>query len=185
MNTEMITVAIIGCGGRGKDTYAKAQKKLQGQMQIVAAVDINPKRLLEMEMEYGVPRENCFCSVDDFFAQPKMADIAFICTMDKEHYAHAIQAMKSGYHLLLEKPISPYLNECKEIEAVAKKYNRHVVVCHVLRYTAFYKKIKECLQAGVIGDIVSVQAIEGVAYWHQAHSFVRGNWRNQEVPSQP
>ena len=180
MNTEKITVAIIGCGGRGKDTYAKAQEKLCNQMQIVAAVDINPKRLLEMEMEYGVPRENCFCSVDDFFAQPKMADIAFICTMDKEHYAHAIQAMKSGYHLLLEKPISPYLNECKEIEAVAKKYNRHVVVCHVLRYTAFYKKIKECLQAGVIGDIVSIQAIEGVAYWHQAHSFVRGNWRNQE-----
>ena len=71
MNTEMITVAIIGCGGRGKDTYAKAQKKLQGQMQIVAAVDINPKRLLELEMEYGVPRENCFCSVDIFLRNPK------------------------------------------------------------------------------------------------------------------
>lgn len=63
--------------GRGKHTYAKAQEKLCNQIQIVAAVDINPKRLLEMEMEYGVPRENCFCSADDFFAQPKMADIAF------------------------------------------------------------------------------------------------------------
>ena len=71
MNTEMITVAIIGCGGRGKDTYAKAQEKLCDQMQIVTAVDINPKRLLELEMEYGVPRENCFCSVDVFLRNPK------------------------------------------------------------------------------------------------------------------
>ena len=67
MNTEKLTVAIIGCGGRGKDVYAKAQEKLSDQMQIVAAVDINPKQLYEMETEYGVPKENCFCSVDDFF----------------------------------------------------------------------------------------------------------------------
>ena len=140
-------------GGRGKDTYAKAQEKLCNQMQIVAAVDINPKRLLEMDKEYGVPRENCFCSVDDFFAQPKMADIAFICTMDKEHYAHAIQAMKSGYHLLLEKPISPYLNECKEIEGGQRNIidmSLCVMFCGILLFT---KKLRNVCKPVSLGTL--------------------------------
>jgi len=85
--------------------------------------------------------------------------------------------------LLLEKPISPYIKECIEIEQVAKQYNRHVVVCHVLRYTPFYTKVKELIESGVAGDVVAVQAIEPVGYWHQAHSFIRGNWRNSEETS--
>ena len=113
---------------------------------------------------------------------------AAVCGYDEhvhDETCSVAPALYCGYDILLEKPISPEPKECIAIEETANKLGRKITVCHVLRYTAFYKKIKECLQAGVIGDIVSVQAIEGVAYWHQAHSFVRGNWRNQEVPSQP
>ena len=57
------------------------------------------------------------------------------------------------------------------------------MVCHVLRYTPFYGELKRLIDAGTIGDVVSIQAIENVAYWHQAHSFVRGNWRNSNETS--
>ena len=90
-------------------------------------------------------------------------------------------ALQLDYHLLLEKPISPTKEECLAIEALALKRNRQVVVCHVLRYTVFYQKLKELLESGIIGETVSMQAIEMVGYWHQAHSFVRGNWRNAEL----
>ena len=53
-----------------------------------------------------------------------------------------------------------------------------MIVCHVLRYALFYQKLKELLDAGAVGEIQSIQAIERVGYWHQAHSFVRGNWGN-------
>ena len=116
-------------------------------------------------------------------AQDKLADIMFITTQDKQHVEQAIPALKKGYHLLLEKPISPKPEECREIVKVAKECNRKVIVCHVLRYTPIYSKLKDVLDSGVIGDVVSVMSIENVGYWHQAHSFVRGNWRNSETTS--
>ena len=53
----------------------------------------------------------------------------------------------------------------------------------MLRYTPFYNKLKELVDSGIIGEVVAVQAIENVGYWHQAHSFVRGNWRRSDLTS--
>lgn len=81
----------------------------------------------------------------------------------------------------MEKPISPELDECREIVKVARECDRKVVVCHVLRYTPVFRKVKEILDSGVIGDIVSINASENVGWFHMAHSFVRGNWRNSDL----
>ena len=83
----------------------------------------------------------------------------------------------------MEKPISPDLEECRELVRVAKECDRLVIICHVLRYAPIYSKLKEVIDSGVAGDIVSVMSIENVGYWHQAHSFVRGNWRNSNTTS--
>lgn len=178
-----IRVAIVGLGSRGKDTYAKTAKLFSDRMEITAIADIVPEKVAAVAAEYGVPENRCFDSAESLLREEKLADVLFICTMDKQHYGHAIPALKKGYHLLLEKPVSPDLAECREIEETARKYNRHVVVCHVLRYTPFYGELKRLIDAGTIGDVVSIQAIENVAYWHQAHSFVRGNWRSSDETS--
>ena len=180
---KKITVAIAGLGSRGKDTYAKAAKLFADRMEIVAVADIVPEKVREAAKEYGIPEDRCFDSAESLLREKRLADVLFICTMDRQHYGHAVPALKKGYHLLLEKPVSPVLAECLEIEETAKKYGRHVVVCHVLRYTPFYQELKRLINVGTIGDVVSIQAIENVAYWHQAHSFVRGNWRNSEESS--
>lgn len=180
---KQITVAIAGLGGRGKDTYAKVAHKYPEEMKIAAIADIVPEKVRMVADEYGVPDEMCFESAEQMLARPKLADVMFICTMDKQHYAHAMAALERGYDLLLEKPISPDLSECKKIAETANRLGRRVVVCHVLRYTPFYQTLKAKMNAGVIGDIVAIQAMEQVGYWHQAHSFVRGNWRNAEQTS--
>lgn len=180
---KKVKVAIVGLGSRGKDTYAKCQHILGDEMQIVAVADIIPEKVADVANEYNVPKEMCFESAEKLLEQERLADVLFICTQDRQHYGHAIPALKKGYHLLLEKPISPDLEECKEIAKVANEYNCKVAVCHVLRYTVFYQKIKEIIESGKIGDIVAIQAIENVCYWHQAHSFVRGNWRNSDLSS--
>lgn len=179
---KKMTVAVIGCGARGF-TYSNCQLKFPEEMQIVAVADIIPERAERFAKLYGVKPENIYTSGEELLKQDKLADVAFICTMDQQHYGHAIPALKKGYDLLLEKPISPDPKECVEIAKVAKELGRTVVVCHVLRYTVFYQKIKEVVDSGRIGDVVSIQAIEPVTYWHQAHSFVRGNWRNKELSS--
>ena len=66
---------------------------------------------------------------------------------------------------------------------MARRYQRHVVVCHVLRYTPFYNAIKRIIEDGRIGEVVTIQAMEQVGYWHQAHSYVRGNWRRADESS--
>lgn len=177
------TVVIAGAGGRGRLTYAPYSKKFPDQMKLVAAADRIPERLLEMRQEYGLLEEHCFTTVEEMFAQPKMADMAFICTQDPEHVRHACLALERGYDLLLEKPVSADGAECRLLLEKAEALGRSVTVCHVLRYAPFYQKLKELLEEGAVGKVISIQACENVGYWHQAHSYVRGNWRKSRETS--
>ena len=183
MEGKQLTAAIIGLGSRGKDTYAKTAKLFPEKLRITAIADIDPMKVEEVRKEYGVPEENCFSSAEELLEQEKLADVMFITTQDRQHVAHAVPALKKGYDLLLEKPVSPSVEECRELLRTALRYDRKVVVCHVLRYTPFYRTLKEILDLGRIGETVTVMGIENVGYWHQAHSFVRGNWRNSDTTS--
>ena len=92
-------------------------------------------------------------------------------------------ALQQGYDVMMEKPISPVSEACLALLAKAQETGKKVVVCHVLRYAPFYRKVKEVLSSGMLGELQSVFACEDVGYWHQAHSFVRGNWRSSEETS--
>ena len=178
-----ITVALAGLGNRGKDTYARAAKAYPDKMEIVAIADVNPRKVAMVAEEDHIPKERCYTSAEEMLQEDKLADVMFITTQDRQHVRHAILALKKGYHLLLEKPVSPELDECREIVKVARECDRKVVVCHVLRYTPIFRKVKEILDSGVIGEIVSINASENVGWFHMAHSFVRGNWRNSDFSS--
>lgn len=180
---KKIRVALAGLGNRGRETYAKAVAMYPDKMEITAIADIDPVKVQLTAEEYHIPAERCFTSVEEMLEKEQLADMMIISTQDRQHVGHAIPALKKGYHLLLEKPISPDLDECREIVRVAKECERKVVVCHVLRYTPIYRKVKEILSSGKIGDIVSIMATENVGWFHMAHSFVRGNWSNSNETS--
>jgi len=179
---EKLKIAVAGLGSRG-NTYSIAFANMKDRVELVAAADILPDAVERYAKKFNIPRENWFNSAEELLEKEKMADVLVISTPDRCHYKEAKAALEKGYHLLLEKPISPVKEECLEIAELAKNLNRQVVVCHVLRYTPFYGKLKEIIDSGELGDVVSVEAIEQVCYWHQAHSFVRGNWRNKELSS--
>ena len=181
--TDRINVAIVGLGSRGKDCYAKVAEKYPEDMKIVAIADPNRDRLEEVAKHYQIPEEQCFTTAELLLDKERMADAIIIATQDRQHVAQAKVALEKGYHILLEKPISPDPVECRELELAAKKSDRKVVVCHVLRYTPFFMKVKEVIDSGKLGDVVTIMGIENVGYFHQAHSFVRGNWANSEETS--
>lgn len=181
-NTTPLTVAVAGMGSRGW-TYSLCSEEFPDRMRVVAAADPRPERLAMARERFGVSEENCFASAEEMLSRPRLADIMVISTQDRQHVSHAIPAMRAGYHIILEKPISPLLEECREILRVAEETGRKVIVCHVLRYTPFYTRLKALLQDKVIGDIVAIDHVENVVYWHQAHSFVRGNWRRSDETS--
>lgn len=172
------TVAIVGLGGRGHHTYAKYQHLFPEKMKIVAIADIDPLKVSLVKEEFNIAGELCFSSAMELLEKDKLADVCIIATQDGDHKEHTLKAIEKGYEILLEKPISNKPLDCIEIRDAAIENNINITVCHVLRYTMFYRMIKQAIDDKVIGDVVSVQAIENVGYWHQAHSFVRGNWRN-------
>ena len=174
-----VTIAIAGCGSRGMNCYARMHRQFEGRMKIVAAADLIAQKRQKMQDEYGVSPEMCFETAEEMLSREKLADVVLVATPDRAHFGHASAALRRGYHLLLEKPISLTEEECLGIQQLAHEYDRHVVVCHVLRYAPFYQQVKQIMDSGEIGEIVNIQATEGVAYWHQAHSYVRGNWRRK------
>lgn len=179
----MLTVSIAGLGSRGKDAYGQALTQMKDRAKVVAVADPDPAKVREVAEMFDLKPEQCFASVEEMLEKPRLADAMLICTQDRQHVPQAIPAMRKGYHILMEKPISPDLAQCREILEVSRETGRKVVVCHVLRYAPFYRKVKEVLDSGVLGTLTSVMGIENVCYWHQAHSFVRGNWRSREETS--
>ena len=137
-----VTFAIAGFGDRGS-TYASMQKLFPEKMKVVAVADLDPRKVEKARQLYDIPQENCFSSAEEMLEQEKLADVMVVSTMDRQHVGHAIPALRKGYNILMEKPISPELDKCKEILEVAKDCPGKIIVCHVLRYTTFYNKLKE------------------------------------------
>lgn len=183
MSGKIVRIAIAGVGSRGKNAYGLELLNMKDRAKVVAVADIDPERLALAGDAHGVPDEMRFPSAEAMLAMPKLADAMLVCTQDRQHVPHAVAALKKGYDVMMEKPISPKLEDLQKITKVARENGRRVVVCHVLRYTPFFQTIKKTIDSGVLGEVVSIQALENVRYWHQAHSFVRGNWRREEDTS--
>lgn len=181
--SKPIRVAIAGLGSRGFDTYAQYQSIAPDDMEIVAVADTRPERVKAAKAQFHLSDSQCYDSAEALLKEDKLADLFILATQDRQHVAQALVAVERGYDILLEKPVSPELAECKALLAAVEKKGVRVVVCHVLRYTPFYGKLKKLLESGVIGKLVTIQAIENVKYFHQAHSFVRGNWCNSSTTS--
>ena len=176
---KLYTVAIIGCGGRGSDSYGYLINLDKEHFKIVSLCDIRQEWLERAGRNFDVPTENQFLTEEEFF-QEKRADILLVTTPDNCHVRHALKAFELGYDILLEKPITDDREECEQLLAAQKKYGKKALVCHVLRYAPAFVKAKEVLESGKIGRLVAIDALERVGASHQAHSYVRGNWRKRE-----
>lgn len=171
----MNTIALLGCGTRGI-VYARELAHYP-DITVTAICDIVHQKAEKANALTG-SQALLFSDEETFFAQGKLADILIIATQDADHHRHAMRALELGYQLLLEKPVAPSEEECLAIAQKAKEKNAMVLVCHVLRYTDFYRTVAGIVHSGQLGNIVHINHTENIGYWHFAHSFVRGPWRN-------
>jgi hypothetical protein len=174
-------IALIGAGQRG-NIYAR-QVQQSGSAKIVAVVEPNDQRRALAAEEYQLEPEQVFENTTEFYKSGKLADAVILASMDRDHYLDAMSALELGYDMLLEKPISPSPKECIDIQKKADDKGCKVIVCHVLRYTAFFSTIKKIIDSGELGKIITIQHNENIGNFHMAHSFVRGNWSRTEESS--
>lgn len=174
-------LALIGAGARGM-IYSRYAYHILGD-EIVAVADRHTEKLERARREFGTPENMLFTDPLALVQGVPEADALIVASMDRDHYAHAMAGLERGWHLLLEKPISPDPLECLKISRKAEEKKLSVTVCHVLRYSPFFIRIREILSSGRLGKIVCIDHTENVGNFHMAHSFVRGNWRNSDLSS--
>ena len=179
---KKLKVILIGAGNRG-GVYTDVMSDLPEQFQVVAVAEPRDSRRERIQQKHNLPDDMCFTDYKPLLALGKIADIALIATMDRDHFEPAMMAIDLGYDLMLEKPITPTPEECIALTENAKKHGVRVVICTVLRYTPLFIKLKEIIDSGRIGKVMSINHEECVEFVHQSHSFVRGNWGNSERSS--
>lgn len=174
-----VSCVVLGAGGRG-NVYASYAAKYPDEMKIVGVAEPIPHRRERFAEKYNIPKEHQWVTWEHALEIPKFADAMIITMPDDLHYKPAMKVLAADYDLLLEKAIAQTWQECKDILDQTKKYNKIVAVCHVLRYTPYFRKMKEVVDSGRLGEIVSIQHLEPIEHIHMSHSFVRGNWRNSK-----
>jgi predicted dehydrogenase len=177
-----IKLIVIGAGNRGA-TYAEYARTYPEQAEVVGVADPREHCRAQLAARNGIPTGNIFGDWREAAERQRFADAVIIATPDALHAEPVIAFAGLGYHTLLEKPMAPNATDCRRIVAAAQANGKLFAVCHVLRYTTYTKKVKEIVASGRLGEIVSIQHLEPVGYWHQAHSYVRGNWRSEQASS--
>jgi predicted dehydrogenase len=174
--TGAVSLLVVGAGQRGT-TYARHAVST-GAGRVVAVAEPEPGRRERFAREFGVPADRVFDSWTALRGRERLADAAIVATQDRDHEEPAVSLAGQGYHLMLEKPMAPVEPSAARIAAAVEGAGILFAVCHVLRYMPYTDVLKGLLDAGRIGRVISIQHLEPVGWWHHAHSFVRGPWRD-------
>lgn len=179
---KTVRMIVLGAGSRGT-TYAAYALAHPDSARVVGVAEPRDAWRERMTRAHAVPSTGSVGSWEELAARPRFADAVVIATPDRMHVEPAIAFAQKGYHILLEKPMAPDEDGCRRIVSAALEAGGVLAVCHVLRYTSYTRRMKELVDAGAIGQVVSVQRLEPVGYWHQVHSYVRGSWRRADRSS--
>lgn len=177
---KQLRLGLIGAGERGARSYAPYVLKYPAEAKFVCVAEPLDDRRDSFADAHGIAREDRFTDWKELLEKNYELDGLIIATQDQQHYEPAMAAIAKGYHLLLEKPMAETAEKTKALVDAAEEKGTLLMVCHVLRYTPFFCAVKKAVDEGKIGEIQSIHHIENIGYWHFAHSFVRGNWRNSD-----
>jgi predicted dehydrogenase len=177
-----VELLIVGAGSRGT-VYAEFASDHPEQARVVGVAEPRSFHRQQMAERHAISPENAVEDWRQFLQRPKCADAVVIALQDALHAEATIAFAQKGYDILLEKPMAPDPESCQRIIETVLANNIIFAVCHVLCYTNYTQRMKNLVTAGGIGDILSIQHLEPVGHWHYAHSYVRGNWRNEAESS--
>ncbi|MBR4444045.1 MAG: Gfo/Idh/MocA family oxidoreductase [Clostridia bacterium] len=170
-----ITAIIVGAGHRSL-IYARYAFTHPDRLRIVGIADPDAERRKMGQEMFNLPDSMLFENAASLAARGKLADAVINGTMDQQHVETAIPLLAAGYDMLLEKPFALNEAELRALVDAVRRYNRKVMICHVLRYAPFYAEIRRRLP--LLGKIQGIETTEHVSHHHMLVGYVRGKWRN-------
>jgi predicted dehydrogenase len=150
--TRKIGAAIAGCGQIARTRHAP-EYHANPNAEIIGFYDENHSRAQELAQQYGC---KAYDSFEDLLAD-KNVEAVSICTPNSLHSAHTIQALEAGKDVLCEKPMASTVEEAQRMIDAQRKTGRILMLGHNQRLVRTHIRAKELLEAGAIGDILSIQ----------------------------
>jgi len=178
-----IEAVMVGAGNRGYYAYGPYALQRPDEIRFTAVVEPHDERRRRFAQDHAILQERQFRTWEELYSRGQIAQALVNCTLDRMHLDSTLPALELGYDVLLEKPMSNTLAGNVRLVQTAERRGRLLMICHVLRYTAFFSTLHDIIASGRLGDVITVEHRENVVYWHMAHSFVRGNWRSSRTES--
>jgi predicted dehydrogenase len=173
-----IKIAVIGAGVRGT-SLARQLCASKFSANVIAVAEPDEDKRKSFAKEFNLPESAIFTGWDELSKKLDACDGAIIATLDNQHTAPAIACLDRGWHILVEKPLADTFKDCLLIEKTQRDKNRIVAVCHTLRFMDGFRKVKQILAAGTIGQLIHIEHIEGIGHFRFAHNYVRGRWSQE------
>jgi len=174
-----VSLVVIGAGGRGTG-YGQWVLANPERARVVAVAEPRQVRRDRFAAAHSIGTANAAEDWRQLAVRDRFADAVLVCTQDRMHVEPVEAFAALGYHVLVEKPMAPDEQTCRRLVAATERAGVMLAVGHVMRYTPYTAAVKQIVDSGQLGDIMSIEHLEPVGFWHQAHSFVRGNWRRAD-----
>lgn len=175
MATKTIRIGVIGCGQRVQHVLHNLSKVPErDQLKVVALYDPHPKAAESLKSEVA-PQAN-ICTSDSELISRSDVDWVMISSWNCHHANQAVAALEAGKHVFCEKPLATTIEDCVRLKNAHNAHpDRIFFFGLVLRYTTFYQKVKEVIDSGDLGDIISFEFNETLSFNHGG--YIHGNWR--------
>ena len=171
-----MNIAVIGAGNRAR----KYLSCLPGGVYVSCLVEPDPLRLQQTADKYNVPPQGRYSSAEAFFADSHDISAVIVAAPDKLHVPLSLQAVKRGWHVLVEKPVALSLEQYLELLNASFEAGVNVGVCLEMRFHPYFSRIREIVSGGLLGEVREIDHIEHIGPDRMAHTFVRGLWSREE-----
>ena len=167
-----VGIGIIGCGVRARGIARQIIERCP-QAKVVALCDPS-EHSLALGLEQLNPQAKV-CQTPEELATFSDVNWVMIGSINSMHASHAITALTAGKHVFCEKPLATTFEDCQRIQQAYQRHGKMFYVGFTMRHTPFYRKIRQLMDDGSIGYLVSMEFNETLDFNHGGH--IHRNWR--------
>src|ERR1041385_4411535 len=164
---KVYQIGVIGAGARAEVFTKSLSSPSSARAKLFGICDIDEDRLRKYCEYCGHKDVRLFTDPHEFLRQGGM-DAVLITTPEFTHKEVAIEAMRNGKHIYLEKAMAPTSEECREIIRAHRRSNVVAFLGFNMRQGTFHRRVKEVVDTGILGQIVHVAGLEQLSVPHSA-----------------